>query len=73
MGSIEACKGRAKDLHVVAAVTHRLVHVLEVSVQVVSVPVQWVALHTQVISRKIARWIPVGEWKAPGDTVGTCW
>ena len=33
------------------------VHVLEVGVYVISVPVQWIVLHPQVVSGKVAGWV----------------
>lgn len=54
---IEAREGGAEDFNKVAHASQVLVHVPEVGVDMVTIPVQRVILHSQVIPGEVTRWV----------------
>mmetsp|Transcript_10378 Transcript_10378/g.26611 ORF Transcript_10378/g.26611 Transcript_10378/m.26611 type:complete len:317 (+) Transcript_10378:1009-1959(+) len=66
---VKAREGAAQHLHEVAGVGEEVVHVLEVGVRVVAVPVEDVGVHVQVVARDVARRVADAVELVPQDAL----
>lgn len=58
----------AEHLEIISSIAQVLIHIFEIGVYVISVPVERIIVHAQVVSREISRRIPQIVILIPQDT-----